>query len=94
MWLYGIRRCIAPTHVLKLVLGTSMLWTLGGVAVGIAGAIVLTRLLGSLLYGVQPTDPVILGATAVLLMIVALAAYYIPARRAMKVDPMVALRYE
>ena len=80
--------------MLKLVLGTSMLWTLGGVAVGIAGAIVLTRLLGSLLYGVQPTDPVILGATAVLLMIVALAAYYIPARRAMKVDPMVALRYE
>ena len=92
----GIRMALGaqPRDVLKLVLGASMLWTLGGVAVGIAGAIALTRLLGDLLYGVQPTDPLILGATALLLMIVALAASYFPARRAMRVDPLVALRYE
>ena len=92
----GIRMALGaqPRDVLKLVLGASMLWTLGGVAVGIAGALGLTRLLGNLLYGVQPTDPVILGATAVLLIAVALAACYFPARRAMRVDPMVALRYE
>ncbi|HKF53227.1 MAG TPA: ABC transporter permease [Candidatus Acidoferrales bacterium] len=92
----GIRVALGaqPRDVLKLVLGGSMLWTLGGVVVGIAGAIGLTRLLGNLLYGVQPTDPVILGATAVLLIAVAFAACYFPARRAMRVDPMVALRYE
>ena len=92
----GIRMALGaqPFDVLKLLLGGSMLWTLGGVAIGIAGALGLTRLLGDLLYGVRPTDPVILGAAAVLLMIVAFAASYFPARRAMKVDPMVALRYE
>lgn len=92
----GIRMALGaqPRDVLKLVIGGSMLWTLGGVAVGITGALGVTRLLGNLLYGVQPTDPVILSATAVLLMVVALAACYFPARRAMRVDPMVALRYE
>ena len=92
----GIRMALGaqPRDVLKLVLGGSMLWTLGGVAIGIVGALGLTRLLGNLLYGVQPTDPVILGATAVLLIVVALAACSLPARRAVKVDPMVALRYE
>lgn len=92
----GIRVALGaqPRDVLKLVIGGSMLWTLGGVAVGIGGAVGLTRLLGNLLYGVQPTDPVILGTTAALLIVVALAACYFPARRAMRVDPMVALRYE
>jgi putative ABC transport system permease protein len=92
----GIRMALGaqPRDVLKPVLGGSMLWTFGGVAVGIAGAIALTRLLGSLLYDVQPTDPLILGATALLLIAVALAACYFPARRAMRVDPLVALRYE
>ena len=92
----GIRMALGaqPRDVLKLVLGGSMLWTLGGVAVGIAGAIGVTRLLGNLLYGVQPTDPFILGLTAALLVVVALAACYVPARRAMRVDPMAALRYE
>ena len=83
-----------PLDVLKLVLGGSMAWTLGGVAVGIAGAMALTRLLGDLLYGVQPSDPLVLGGTAAVLVLVAFAACYLPARRAMKVDPMIALRYE
>jgi predicted permease len=92
----GIRMALGaqPFDVLKLVLGGSMAWTLGGVAVGIAGAVALTRLLGDLLYGVRPTDPLILGATALLLIAVAFAATYFPARRATRVDPLVALRYE
>ncbi|HKV27577.1 MAG TPA: FtsX-like permease family protein, partial [Candidatus Acidoferrales bacterium] len=92
----GIRMALGarPADVLKLVLGGSMLWTLGGVAAGILGALGLTRLLGSLLYDVRPGDPLILGGAAILLTLVALAACYIPARRAMRVDPMIALRYE
>ncbi|HEV2617263.1 MAG TPA: FtsX-like permease family protein, partial [Candidatus Acidoferrales bacterium] len=92
----GIRMALGAQQkdVLKLILRGSMAWTLGGVAVGIAGAVALTRLLGDLLYGVRPTDPLILGATAVLLIAVALAATYFPARRATRVDPLVALRYE
>jgi predicted permease len=92
----GIRMALGaqPRDVLVLVLGGSMLWTLGGLAVGIVGALALTRLLGSLLYEVQPADPLILTATAFVLAAVALAACYVPARRAMRVDPMVALRYE
>ncbi|MGH9731568.1 MAG: ABC transporter permease [Candidatus Acidiferrales bacterium] len=92
----GIRMALGaqPGDVLRLVLGRSMLWTCGGVAIGIGGALGLTRLLGGLLYGVKAADPVILGATAALLTLVALAACYIPARRAMRVDPMIALRHE
>jgi|SRR2546421_6870600 len=65
-----------------------------GVAVGIALAFIFTRLLRSLLFGVQPFDPVTFIGVAFLLTLIALAACYLPARRAMRVDPVVALRYE
>jgi len=80
--------------VLRLVLSQAMLTTVVGVAVGIAGSFVLTRAMQSLLFGVSATDPVTLAGVVLLLGFAALLASYIPARRATKVDPMVALRYE
>jgi ABC-type antimicrobial peptide transport system permease subunit len=80
-----------------MILKQGMTLTLIGVALGLAGAYVLTKYLESLttmLYGVQPRDPLTYGVTAALLTLVALVACFIPARRATKVDPLVALRYE
>jgi predicted permease len=80
--------------VLRLVLGQGLLLTLVGLAAGLAASLVLTRYLKSVLFGVTATDVATYAAVALLLCLVSLAACYIPARRATKVDPMVALRYE
>ena len=92
----GIRVALGARRreVLLLVVGQGAKLALAGVAIGIAGGLMLTRLMSKLLFGVQATDPLTYGAVAVLLMLVALAACFLPARRAMRVDPMVALRYE
>jgi ABC-type antimicrobial peptide transport system permease subunit len=79
---------------LRLVLGTGMSMAALGVLIGLAAAFPLTHLMASLLFGVSETDPLTFTAVAILLLGVALAACYIPARRAMRVDPLVALRYE
>jgi putative ABC transport system permease protein len=92
----GIRLALGaqPRDVLRLIVGGSMAWALAGVALGVAGAAGVTRFLSELLYGVRPTDPVVFCAVSFLLTAIALLASYIPARRSMHVDPIVALRYE
>jgi putative ABC transport system permease protein len=92
----GIRLALGahPRSVLKLVLGQGLALTLLGIAIGLAGALSLTRFVSSELFGVQPTDPPTFLAVPLILAGVATIASYIPARRATKVDPMVALRYE
>jgi predicted permease len=84
----------SPGGLLKLVIGKAMVMVLVGLALGGGAALALTRVLASLLYDTSPTDPVTWVATGALLAAVALLACYIPARRAMRVDPMVALRNE
>ena len=92
----GIRMALGASrgNILSLILGNSLKLTLIGVAIGLAASWGLTRLLASSLYGVQPHDIFTLAAVSILLSAVALLASYVPARRAMRVDPMVALRHE
>jgi ABC-type antimicrobial peptide transport system permease subunit len=80
--------------VVRLVVGQGLLLTVGGLAVGLVGALVATRLVSSLFYGISAADPITFGAVSLLLLGVALIASYLPARRATRIDPVVALRDE
>jgi ABC-type antimicrobial peptide transport system permease subunit len=92
----GIRMALGAQQgqVLRLIMRQGFLSAAAGVAAGVALALVLMRFLESLLFAVRPVDPVTFACVAFLLMLVSLVACYLPARRAMRVDPVVALRYE
>jgi putative ABC transport system permease protein len=92
----GVRMALGaqPRDVLRLVVGQSLTWMAAGLGVGLVASLMLVRMLGSLLFGVTPTDPIVLGSVAVVLAMVTVLASAIPARRATQVDPLKALRCE
>ena len=92
----GLRMALgaSPREILRLVLRQALVLAGVGIVIGFAGATAVTRLLTSMLFGVKPSDPATYAAVIGIVLAAALLASYIPARRAMRVDPMVALRYE
>jgi putative ABC transport system permease protein len=92
----GVRMALGAQRgeVLRTVLAQGLKLTLGGIALGLVAALGLSRLIGSLLYGVKASDPLTYAGVALLLVVVALLACWLPARRAANVDPMIALRTE
>jgi ABC-type antimicrobial peptide transport system permease subunit len=92
----GIRVAMGASRkdVLRLVMGDGMIIALAGAGVGLAAALGLTRLIAKMIYGVSASDPLTFAGVAILLMGVALLACYVPARRAMSVDPIIVLRYD
>jgi len=92
----GVRMALGAqrNHVLRMVIGHGAKMALIGVAFGVGAALGLTRLMANQLFGVSAHDPLTFAGVAMLLVLVAIAACYIPARRAMRVDPVVALRHE
>jgi putative ABC transport system permease protein len=92
----GIRMALgaAGQDVLRLVMREAMTLVAAGVAIGVAGAIAASRLVSTLLFGLAPTDPMTMAAAMTVMALVSALAGYVPARRASRVDPMVALRYE
>jgi ABC-type antimicrobial peptide transport system permease subunit len=92
----GIRLALGAqnTNIMQLVLRQGLGLAIAGAGVGLIGALIVSHLMTGLLYGVAPTDPVTFAGVAVLLLGVAMLACYIPARRAMRIDPLLALRYE
>jgi putative ABC transport system permease protein len=83
-----------PGGILKMVLGQGLLTVAIGLIVGLAGSLLLTRTMRSMLFEISPNDPLTIVGIALLLLLIAMLASYIPARRATRVDPMIALRYE
>jgi putative ABC transport system permease protein len=92
----GIRLALGAqsSNILRMILRQGLGLAAAGAAIGLVGALIVSRLMAGLLYGVRPADPLIFAGVAVLLIAVALLACYIPARRALRIDPLVALRHE
>jgi putative ABC transport system permease protein len=92
----GVRAALGAGRpdIMRLVIGEGARLAVAGIAAGAGAALMLTRLINSLLFGVSPSDPITLSGVALLLGLIAMLACHIPARRATRVDPNVALRYE